>query len=133
MVKKVMVVDDEEDITFSVKNGLERLDTEFRVTCVNSGIECLELLKKNQIPDLIIIDIMMPEMNGWQLLNRIREQPDWKKIPLIFLTAKTDDFSKTFGKTLVKDYIEKPFDLNDLKTRIDEIIKKAKQKYPGLV
>ena len=133
MVKKVMVVDDEEDITFSVKNGLERLDTEFQVTCVNSGTECLELLKKNQIPDLIIIDIMMPEMNGWQLLNRIREKPDWKKIPLIFLTAKTDEFSKTFGKTLVKDYIEKPFDLNDLKTRIDEIIKKAKQKYPELI
>ena len=128
-----MVVDDEEDITFSVKNGLERLDTEFQVTCVNSGTECLELLKKNQIPDLIIIDIMMPEMNGWQLLNRIREKPDWKKIPLIFLTAKTDEFSKTFGKTLVKDYIEKPFDLNDLKTRIDEIIKKAKQKYPELI
>jgi len=120
-----MIVDDDPDITLSVKQGLEKLEKEYEVTCVNSGIDCLETLKNKNIPDLILLDIMMPGMNGWELLNRIREKHEWSDIPIVFLTAKTDSFSKTFGKTVSLDYIEKPFEIKDLERRIYDIIKKT--------
>jgi len=60
MIKKIMVVDDDPDIALSVKRGLEGLGEDFEVTCVSSGIDCIETLKNNQVPDLILLDIMMP-------------------------------------------------------------------------
>ncbi len=131
MIKKIMVVDDDPDIALSVKRGLEGLGEDFEVTCVSSGIDCIETLKNNQVPDLILLDIMMPGMSGWELQNRLRENSDWGKIPIVFLTAKTDSFSKTFGKTISMDYVEKPFEIEDLGRRIKNILKKINSKYPG--
>jgi CheY-like chemotaxis protein len=73
MVKKIMIVDDENGVTYTVKHGLEGLDTGYQVTCVDSGKKCLELLEQNQIPDLILLDIMMPEMTGWEVQKKIKE------------------------------------------------------------
>ena len=76
---------------------------------------------------------MMPDMDGWQVLNRLRDNNEWSKIPIVFLTAKTDDFSKTFGKTVSQDYIEKPFRMSDLKQRIDMVLKKNDPNYSNLI
>ncbi len=122
MTKNVLVVDDEPTITLSVKEGLEYLDADFDVTCVKSGEECIDLLKNNQLPDLILLDIMMPGMNGWDVAAEIRKNPEWGKIPIVFLTAKTDSDSKSFGKIVSQDYVEKPFELEDLKNRIDRLL-----------
>ena len=123
-MKKIMIVDDEPDILFSVKCGLEDFADEYIVSGAGSGHECFELLKKGQIPDLILLDVMMPEMNGWDVFTKLKENPEWREIPVVFLTAKTDPYSKGFGKMAATEYLEKPYDIKNLEERIDKILKK---------
>ena len=126
MKKIIFVVDDDPDVTHSVKQALEYYyPTMYVVTCVEDGKKCLELLQAKQIPDLILLDIMMPGMSGWMLSDRLKENPSWKNIPVVFLTVRTDSFAKKAGRSLCEDYIEKPFDIEDLKKRIDKILKKS--------
>ncbi len=124
MVKKVMIVDDDPGVIYTVKNGIEGLDKDYEITTVKSGQDCLNLLKDNKIPDLILLDIMMPEMSGWETYNKIKENNIWKNIPVVFLTARTDRIAKDAGGFLGDDYIEKPFKVPELKERIDKILKK---------
>jgi len=115
-----MVVDDNPDVLFSVKSGLEDIDHDLQIQGVESGEKCLELLE-TETPDLIILDIMMPGMSGWKTFDKIKENDNWKKIPVVFLTARTDRVAKNAGGFLAEDYIEKPFDLTDLHERIQSI------------
>ena len=127
MVKKVMVVDDNPDVIFSLKNGLEGLkDGDFEIVGANSGGQCLELLTQNHRPDVILLDIMMPEMSGWETFDKIKENEQWKDIPIVFLTARTDRVAKNAGGFLGDDYIEKPFEIIDVKERIDKILLEKK-------
>ncbi|MCX6666577.1 MAG: response regulator [Euryarchaeota archaeon] len=120
-MKKIMSVDDDPDQTFTVKQRLERLG-DYQVIPIDGGKKCLEWLQNKGLPDLILLDVMMPEMNGWEVFKAIRQNQNWKKIPIVFLTARTDAFSKGFGKILGDAYIEKPFDMNDLKEKIERIL-----------
>jgi CheY-like chemotaxis protein len=122
-MKKIMVVDDEPDQIFTVKNVLESLGNNYEIIGANSGMSCFELLKNNQIPDLIILDIMMPKMSGWQVLEGLKENPSWTNIPIIFLTARKDKMAKQAGSFFGEYYIEKPFNREDLKEKIDEVLK----------
>ncbi len=122
MVKKILVVDDNPDVIFSVKNGLESLTDEYQIIGAESGKKCLELLE-TETPDLILLDIMMPEMSGWKTFDKIKENEAWRDIPIVFLTARTDRVAKNAGSFLGEDYIEKPFEIKDLKERIDKILK----------
>ena len=124
MVKKIMVVDDESGVRYTVKNGIELLDENYQVTAVESGMKCLDLLKTDQIPDLILLDVMMPEMSGWKTFDKIKENESWRNIPIIFLTARTDKIAKYTGEFLAEDYIEKPAEIPEIKKRIDKIINK---------
>ena len=125
MKKNILLVDDSMDIIYTVKNGLENIDKNFSVTAVKSGDECLQILaNKNELPDLILLDIMMPNMSGWEVYDRIKENKNWENIPIVFLTARTDQMARNAGSFLGEDYIEKPFELTDLKTRIDRILNK---------
>jgi CheY-like chemotaxis protein len=119
MVKKIMVVDDNPDVILSVKHGLEGLDEDYQITGVESGEKCLELLQTD-MPDLILLDIMMPGMSGWKTFDRIKENTSWKQIPIVFLTARTDRVAKNAGGFLAEDYIEKPFDVRELHQRINQ-------------
>ena len=121
--KNIFIVDDEPDVTQSVKWALEYNNpSEFDVTCIQNGKECLKLLEDKQIPDLILLDIMMPGMSGWMLSDRLRENSSWKKIPIVFLTARRDEFAENIGRKIAKDYIKKPFDIHDLKKRIKKVL-----------
>ena len=122
MATKILVVDDNPDIVFSVKASLEDAGHNYNVIGANSGKECLKILKKLR-PDLVLLDIMMPEMDGWAVAAAIKSDPKLKGIPIIFLTAKTDDLSKGMGSLTAADYIEKPFDAADLDRRIQAVIK----------
>lgn len=124
MVKKIMVVDDDVGVIFTVKRGIEGLDPNYEITTVSSGAECLKLLKENKIPDLILLDIMMPGLSGWEVHKKIKDNDQWRKIPVVFLTARTDRIAKDAGSFLGDDYIEKPFKVPELKQRIDKILKK---------
>ena len=119
--RKIMVVDDNTDILYVVKEKLERLKDGYKVTGASSGKKCLELLKGGEIPDLILLDIMMPDMNGWDVLAKLRNKSAWKNIPVLFLTAKTDDTSKGLGTLTSDGYITKPFDATDLYDIIEKV------------
>ena len=123
MVKNIMIVDDDSSVRYTIKNGIELYD-DYKVTTVESGIKCLEMLHNNQIPDLILLDVMMPELSGWKTFDKIRENEMWKNIPIIFLTARTDRVAKNAGGFLAEDYIEKPAKVPELKERIDKILNK---------
>ena len=120
-MKKIMMVDDNVDLTYVVKKRLEKTKT-YEVISANSGKECLELLKKGKLPDIILLDIMMPEISGWDTFAKIKANEKWSQIPIVFLTAKTDSYSKGYGNVTAQDYIEKPFEFSDLKKRIENIV-----------
>lgn len=122
MKKKIMLVDDNPDFIYMVKRGLHPFSDQYEVISANSGKECFELLEKGNIPDVFLLDIMMPEIDGWSIFTKLKENAQWRNIPIIFLTAKTDDYSKGFGKISAQDYIEKPFEIMDLKKRIDNVL-----------
>ncbi|MEK6948710.1 MAG: response regulator [Nanoarchaeota archaeon] len=119
--KVIMLVDDNPDLLYSVQKGLESLG-DYKVITVESGRKCLQLLK-DITPDLILLDIMMPRMDGWDTCAKIKDNKKTENIPIVFLTAKTDPISKSMGSLASADYITKPFDMKDLKKRIDSAVK----------
>ncbi len=123
MAKKILVVDDNPDIIIAVKNGLESISNDYEVLGAESGMKCLEMLKTDN-PDLVLLDIMMPEMSGWETFDKIKGNQNWGNIPVIFLTARTDNIAKKAGGFLGDDYIEKPFKIDELINRIEQILKK---------
>ena len=121
MSKKIMVVDDEPDILATVGQMLELSGYDVVRAC--DGKECLQILSETDInPDLIVLDIMMPDVSGWDVAARIKENPKWNSIPIVFLTAKGDTMSVGMGGMASVDYIVKPFDIKDLITRIKKIL-----------
>ncbi|KAA0004991.1 MAG: response regulator [Thermoplasmata archaeon] len=124
MSKKVMIVDDEPDILMTVGQMLEMCG--YEVIKAKDGKECIEILKElPSNPDLVLLDIMMPDVNGWDVAAKIKENPEWSDIPIIFLTAKGDVMSVGMGNLAAEDYIVKPFNIKDLKERIDKILNKG--------
>jgi len=122
-MKKIMVVDNEQDFLLTIKAVFQSFSDEYELVTADSGMQCFDLLKNNNLPDLILLDIMMPEMNGWEVARKLRENLEWRKIPIIFLTAIEDETSKRTGSIIGKDYIEKPFEITDLKEKIDKALK----------
>jgi CheY-like chemotaxis protein len=126
MMKKVMIVDDEPDILYSLKQELECLNAGYDVVSASDGRECLKLLDHGLVPDIILLDIMMPEISGWDVFDRLKKNPSWKDIPIVFLTARTDVIARDAGDFLGEDYIQKPFKIKDLKKRIDIVLNNKK-------
>ena len=120
-MKKILIVDDNDDIRFTLIDGLKSINSKYDFVDVGSGKEALHVLGLQRI-DLILLDIMMPGMDGWDVSTRIKSNAEWKSIPIIFLTAVTDNVSKRMGKLVAEDYIEKPFEITDLKKRMVKII-----------
>ena len=121
-MKKIMVVDDELDQILTVKITLEKSGEDYEVISAKSGKECLKILE-TIVPDLILLDIMMPEMNGWQLYEKLKQNKIWKNIPTVFLTARTDETAEKAGRFLGDDYIEKPFNSEDFRIKIKQLLK----------
>jgi len=127
-MKKIMLVDDEQDQIFSVKVGFEQeYPNEYEIIGAESGKKCFELLEKSVKPDLILLDIMMPDMDGWEIFDKLQANQSWKKIPVIFITARSDDLAAKAGTMIADDYIEKPISIKDLKIRIENVLKKSKK------
>ena len=127
-MKKIMLVDDEQDQIFSIKTGFEQeYPKEYEIIPAESGKKCFELLEKNVYPDLILLDIMMPDMDGWEVFDKLKANQSWKNIPIIFLTARSDDLAAKAGAMIADDFIEKPIDITELKTRIDNVFHKIKK------
>jgi CheY-like chemotaxis protein/predicted regulator of Ras-like GTPase activity (Roadblock/LC7/MglB family) len=114
--KRVLIVDDEEDLTWTLSKKLSKDSDKFQLVCVNSGKEAIEVM--NQLPvDLVITDVRMPEVSGLELLVQIKERYPQTKV--ILMTAYgSDDVRKEAGKRGCFRYIEKPFEINDLRSVI---------------
>ena len=119
MSKKIMIVDDEEDIRVSVGQIFEV--SGYEVIKAEDGNDCLNKLER-AIPDIVILDIMMPGLNGWDVAARIKENSKWSEIPIVFLTAKGDEMSIGMGGLASEEYVVKPFDVIKLKERVEEIL-----------
>ncbi len=117
-MKKILVVDDDPSIRYAIKEGFF---TEYDIKTAESGKKCFRYLE-SEIPDLILLDIMMPEINGWEVIRRLKDNENWKDIPIIIITARTDDVVEKAGGFYADDFIEKPFTSNDLKKRINNIL-----------
>jgi two-component system response regulator VicR len=122
MANKIMVVDDEPDVVDLVKLVLE--SDGFDVVTAYSGKEALDRIVQ-EMPDLVLLDIMMPQMDGWEVYSRIKAHPKTKDIPVAMLTAKSQSIDKMIGLHVVKvdDYITKPFGRSELLERVKRILK----------
>ncbi len=108
----ILVVDDEPAIRLSVSDYLEMLG--YSVIAAENGERALEMLEKYH-PHLIVTDVTMPQIDGYELVRKIRQQPAFRLLPVIFLTARIDTHDRIRGYQLGGDvYLPKPFDLDEL-------------------
>ena len=119
--QKILVVDDDREILFSMAKLLEYEG--FRVVKAGDGLEALERLNSEK-PDLIILDIMMPKLDGISALMKIREN---NHIPVIILSAKSQDRDKVYGLSVgADDYICKPYNPAELGARVKALLRRYK-------
>ncbi len=124
----ILILDDNEDILFNIGLLLETKD--YEVIKAKSANEALTFLKtSNRVPDLILSDIMMPEMDGYDFFKRLSQNPKWSLIPFVFLTAKSTPEDIRLGKLLgADDYVTKPFKEDDLLAIIQGKINRNKKR-----
>jgi two-component system alkaline phosphatase synthesis response regulator PhoP len=121
-MNKILLVDDEEDILEFLKYNLEREN--FKVLPATNGKDALKFMLQN--PDLIVLDIMMPEMDGFELYELIKKNKEYEDIPVIFLTAKSGETDEIKGLNLgASDYIQKPISPKKLIARIKSNLRKS--------
>ena len=119
-VNKVLIVDDDENIVELIRIYFEKEG--FTTVTANDGRKALELFK-SESPAIVILDIMMPEMDGWQVCREIRKISN---IPIIMLTAKGETFDKVLGLELgAEDYMTKPFETKELVARVKAVLRRS--------
>lgn len=112
MARKILTCDDEKHIVRLIQVNLERQGYEV-ITAFN-GAECLEKVKEDR-PDLIVLDVMMPEMTGFEVLDALKKDPETESIPIIMLTARAQDSDVLRGwQSGVECYLTKPFNPMEL-------------------
>jgi two-component system, OmpR family, alkaline phosphatase synthesis response regulator PhoP len=123
MAKRILIVDDEEYIVELLRINLKKQG--YEPICAYSGIEAVELAQKMK-PDLILLDIMMPDMDGLETCRKLREDPLTKKVPIIILSAKSEETDKVIGLGVgADDYMTKPFGIRELMARISALLRRT--------
>ena len=126
MARRALVVDDEKLIVKGIRFSLEQDD--MQVDCAYDGEEALEYARNNQY-DIILLDVMLPKLTGFEVCQQIRE---FSNVPIIMLTAKDDDMDKILGLEYgADDYITKPFNILEVKARIKAIMRRMEPKRAG--
>ena len=121
-MSKILVVDDDEDIVYMVKAIMVK--NGYEVLTAPDGYEALKLIKSDP-PDLMIVDLTMPEMDGWRLSMRVRQDKKCKDIPIIVLSGLlVDEESKPESNEPYSVLIAKPFDILKLATKVKELLNK---------
>ncbi len=126
MKEKILIVDDEKDIVKMLDYNLK--NEGFRVISGFDAEDCLDLAKREH-PDLIILDLMLPGMNGFEVCKQLRKEDKTSGIPVIMLTAKSQESDKIVGLELgADDYVTKPFSIRELVARIKAVLRRIKEK-----
>lgn len=117
MAKKILVVDDEADLVKAIEIRLKAKG--YEVLTAFDGEEALTMARRES-PDLIILDIMLPKINGFKVCRLLKFDEKYQKIPVIMLTARTEEGDKTLGKeTGANEYLTKPFEWEDLIGKVE--------------
>lgn len=120
MTRTVLIVDDEPNIVLSLKFLVSQQG--YAVRTAGSGEEALQSLRE-QVPDLVLLDIMMPKPDGYEVCQQMRSTPKWKDIPVIMLTAKGRDVERQKGYAMgADDYITKPFATHELVAKVRAVL-----------
>ncbi|NEQ26057.1 MAG: response regulator transcription factor [Microcoleus sp. SIO2G3] len=123
MSAQVLLVDDEPGVRLSVKEYLQEIG-DFNVRVASSADEAWQLLQQ-QTPDLVISDVMMPQVDGYQFLKRLREDPRFKSLPVVFLTARGMTSDRILGyQAGVDAYLPKPFDPDELVAIVENLLER---------
>ncbi len=121
-MKKILIVDDEQDIVESLKFVLETAD--YTCYCAYNGEDGLRLAKE-LVPDLIILDVMMPKINGYKISRLLKFDKKYKDIPILMVTARSQEEDKLIGEeTGADEYITKPFEMEDVVNRVNKYLRK---------
>ena len=124
MIPKIMVVDDDEEFTTLYKDYLKMVG--FDAISENRSSNAMAVAYSEK-PDVFVLDLMMPEPDGFQLCRMLRADPNFKHTPIIIVTALTDLDSKMVAMGAgANDYLTKPFHINDLKSRINTLLESSK-------
>ena len=130
-VKKILIADDEPDILEILQFNLETVG--FEVFIAKNGNEAIEAAKKH-LPDLIILDVMMPYKNGIEVCNRLRLQPAFKETLIVFLSALSDELTEVKGlETGADDYLTKPISPKILITKINALFRRLNKKVSTII
>jgi DNA-binding response OmpR family regulator len=120
MSKTVLIADDEPNIVISLEFLLEQ--DGYRVLVARDGNEALEAIAR-EVPDLVLLDIMLPRLSGYDVCQRIRQDPAWAKMRVIMLTARGREVEVTKGLALGADaYVTKPFSTRDLLDQVRQLL-----------
>lgn len=120
MAEKILLVDDEPNILLSLEFLMERAG--YEVFTASDGEMALEKIDQ-LLPSLVLLDINMPKLNGYQVCERVRATPEWDQVKIILLTAKGRDVEKQKGLAMgADDYVSKPFSNQELLDKVDEIL-----------
>ena len=121
MDKKILIIDDEEDFCYFVKKNLEAISN-YEIIVANKGKKGIQIARKEK-PDLILLDIMMPGIDGFEVLKRLKANEKTHNIPVIMLTAKDEDESKIKASGLYcEDYLVKPVEHVVLKAKMHKVL-----------
>jgi DNA-binding response OmpR family regulator len=130
MMTTILVIDDDELVSRTLQRALKMYG--YHVMVANSGTEGLQLARRH-VPDLFILDIMMPGADGYQVCRQIRGDPMLSDLPVLFLTAKLKDEDKIEGfRAGADDYLTKPFNMEELQLRVKAIMRRIVPKEPVL-
>ncbi|GAA0734635.1 response regulator transcription factor [Clostridium oceanicum] len=122
-VKKVLMVDDEEHICELVKFNIEK--NGYKCICANDGLEGLKMAKEER-PNLILLDLMLPGMDGYEVCKEIRKDSNISNTPIIMITAKSEELDKILGLELgADDYITKPFSVREMIARVKAVLRRV--------
>jgi two-component system, OmpR family, response regulator VicR len=126
MKKKILVVDDEEDIANLVKLILEPVGFDVEAVC---DPRLVYDTAKRFKPDAVLLDLLMPGLDGWEIFGKLRGDPDFSKIPIAILTAKSQGVDRLVGLHVMKadSYITKPFGVQELIDKTNELFRKKEE------
>lgn len=121
--KRILIIDDEEDFCSLVKTGLETR-SDFDVSIATNGKEGIELARMIR-PDLILLDVTMPEIDGFQVLEKLKKDKNTVSIPVVMLTARDDiEYKRKAAQLFNEGYLTKPVEFSVLKSMIENIFKR---------
>lgn len=122
---KILVVDDDEGILMVIQKALKQLPMEAEVLTAADGIEALDAIVQNKV-DLVILDVMMPRMDGFAVCDRLRKDIRTAFLPILMLTANTDESNRTKAYMIgTDDYMSKPFVVPDLVARVTRLLRRT--------